>query len=136
MPSGFAIAGVIAPVSFVMLSYKDDWGALNVTGKNRARTEATLKELKIYAKLFVEAKSAYHPQRESPRAFRPEVPKGSKRGSKESPESQKSQTELYPAQSHFPQPQPQHWIKVLAPWVHDFWHPHRVSAILPSTNTG
>ena len=51
---------VIAPVSDVLLSslsYMDEW-ALNVTRKNRARKEATLKELKVYARLFIEAKSA------------------------------------------------------------------------------
>ena len=42
-------ADVIAPVSFVMLSYMDEW-ALAATRKNRARKEAT--------KLFVEAKFA------------------------------------------------------------------------------
>ena len=51
------LAIVIAPVSFVMLSYMDEW-ALNATRKNRTRKEATLKELKVYARLFVEAKSA------------------------------------------------------------------------------
>ena len=40
-----------------MLSYMDEW-ALNATRKNRARKEAILKELKVYARLFVEAKSA------------------------------------------------------------------------------
>ena len=33
-------------------------GLLNATRKNRARKEATLKELKVYARLFIEAKSA------------------------------------------------------------------------------
>ena len=32
--------------------------ALNATRKNRARKEATMKELKVYARLFLEAKSA------------------------------------------------------------------------------
>ena len=40
-----------------MLSYMDEL-ALAATRKNRARNEATLKELKIYARLFLEAKSA------------------------------------------------------------------------------
>ena len=35
----------------------DEW-ALNATRRNRARKEATLKELKVYARLFIEAKSA------------------------------------------------------------------------------
>ena len=52
-----SFADVIAPVSFVMLSYMEEW-ALNATRKNRARKEATLKELKVYARLFIEAKSA------------------------------------------------------------------------------
>ena len=52
-----SFADVIAPVSFVVLSYKDEW-ALNGTRKNRAREEATLKELKVHARLFIEAKSA------------------------------------------------------------------------------
>ena len=46
-----SFADVIAPVSFVMLSYMYEW-ALNATRKNRARKEATLKELKVYALLF------------------------------------------------------------------------------------
>ena len=50
-------ADFIAPVSFVLLSYVDEM-ALNATRKNRARKEATLKELKVYARMFVEAKSA------------------------------------------------------------------------------
>ena len=53
-----SVADVIAPVSFVMLSYLDDEWALNATRKNRARKESTLKELKIYSNLFIEAKSA------------------------------------------------------------------------------
>ena len=52
-----SFADFIAPVSFVLLSYMDEW-ALNTTRKNRARKEATLKELKVYARLFIEAKSA------------------------------------------------------------------------------
>ena len=40
----------------VMLSYMDEW-ALAATCKNRATKEATSKDLKIYARLFVEAKS-------------------------------------------------------------------------------
>ena len=52
-----SFADFIAPVSFVLLSYMDEM-ALNATRKNRARKEATLKELKVYARLFVEAKSA------------------------------------------------------------------------------
>ena len=52
-----SFADVIAPVSFVLLSYMEEW-ALNATRKNRARKEATLKELKVYAWLFIEAKSA------------------------------------------------------------------------------
>ena len=52
-----SFADVIAPIGFVMLSYMDEW-ALNATRQSRARKEATLKELKIYAKLFIEAKSA------------------------------------------------------------------------------
>ena len=52
-----SLADVIAPVSFVLMSYMDEW-ALNATRKNRARKEATLKELKVYAGLFIEAKSA------------------------------------------------------------------------------
>ena len=40
-----SFADVIAPVNFVMLSYLDAW-ALNATGKNRARKEATLKNSK------------------------------------------------------------------------------------------
>ena len=51
-----SFADFIAPVSFVLLSYLDEM-ALNATRKNRARKEATLKELKIYARVFVEAKS-------------------------------------------------------------------------------
>ena len=47
----------IAPVSFVLLSYMDEM-ALNATRKNRARKEATMKELKVYARMFIEAKSA------------------------------------------------------------------------------
>ena len=50
-------ADFIAPVSFVLLSYMDEL-ALNATRKNRARKEATLKELKVYARMFIEAKSA------------------------------------------------------------------------------
>ena len=50
-------ADFIAPVSFVLLSYMDEM-ALNATRKNRARKKATLKELKVYARMFVEAKSA------------------------------------------------------------------------------
>ena len=41
-----SFADVITPVSFVMLSYMDEW-ALSATCKNRARREATLKELKV-----------------------------------------------------------------------------------------
>ena len=52
-----SFADFIAPVSFVLLSYMDEM-ALNATRKNRARKEATLKELKVYARMFVEAKSA------------------------------------------------------------------------------
>ena len=52
-----SFADFIAPVSFVLLSYMDEM-ALNATRKNRARKEATLKELKVYARLFIEAKSA------------------------------------------------------------------------------
>ena len=52
-----SFADFIAPVSFVLLSYMDDM-ALNATRKNRARKEATLKELKVYAHMFVEAKTA------------------------------------------------------------------------------
>ena len=52
-----SFADVIAPVSFVMLSYMDEW-ALTATRKNRARKEATLKELKVFARLFIDAKSA------------------------------------------------------------------------------
>ena len=44
-----SFADVIALVSFVMLSYMDEW-ALAATRKNSARKEATLKELKIYDK--------------------------------------------------------------------------------------
>ena len=47
-------ADFIAPVSFVLLSYMDEM-ALNATRKNRARKEATLKELKVYARMFIEA---------------------------------------------------------------------------------
>ena len=47
-------ADFVAPVSFVLLSYM----ALNATHKNRARKEATLQELKVYARMFIEAKSA------------------------------------------------------------------------------
>ena len=50
-------ADFIAPISFVLLSYMDEM-VLNATRKNRARKEATLKELKVYARMFVEAKSA------------------------------------------------------------------------------
>ena len=50
-------ADFIAPVSFVLLSYMDEM-ALNATRKNRARKETTLKELKVYARMFIEAKSA------------------------------------------------------------------------------
>ena len=42
------LADFIAPISFVLLSYMDEM-ALNATRKNRARKEATLKELKVYA---------------------------------------------------------------------------------------
>ena len=49
-----SFADVIAPVSFVMLSYLDEW-ALSATCKNRAKKEATLKDLKIYVRLFIEA---------------------------------------------------------------------------------
>ena len=52
-----SFADFIAPVSFVLLSYLDEM-ALNATRKNRARKEATLKELKVYARMFIEAKSA------------------------------------------------------------------------------
>ena len=52
-----SFADFIAPVSFVLLSYMDEM-ALNATRKNRARKEATMKELKVYARLFIEAKSA------------------------------------------------------------------------------
>ena len=52
-----AFADFIAPVSFVLLSCMDEM-ALNATRKNRARKEATLKELKVYARMFIEAKSA------------------------------------------------------------------------------
>ena len=52
-----SFADCIAPVSFVLLSFMDEW-ALNTTRKNRARIEATLKDLKVYARLFIEAKSA------------------------------------------------------------------------------
>ena len=52
-----SFADFIAPVSFVLLSYMDEM-ALNATRKNRARKEATMKELKVYARLFKEAKSA------------------------------------------------------------------------------
>ena len=52
-----SFADFIAPASFVLLSYMDEM-ALNATRKNRARKEATLKELKVYARMFVEAKSA------------------------------------------------------------------------------
>ena len=52
-----SFADFIAPVSFVLLSSMDEW-ALNATRKNRARKEATLKELKVYVRLFIEAKSA------------------------------------------------------------------------------
>ena len=52
-----SFADFIAPVSFVLLSYMDEM-ALNATRKNRARKEATMKELKVYARLFLEAKSA------------------------------------------------------------------------------
>ena len=52
-----SFADFIAPVSFVLLSYMDEM-ALNATRKNRARKEATLKELKVYARMFIEAKSA------------------------------------------------------------------------------
>ena len=45
-----SFADVIAPVSFVLLSYMDE-RALNATRKNRARKAATLKELKVYARL-------------------------------------------------------------------------------------
>ena len=37
---------------FVLLSYMVEM-ALNATRKNRARKEATLKELKVYARLFI-----------------------------------------------------------------------------------
>ena len=50
-------ADFIAPVSFVLLSYMDEM-ALSATRKNRARKEAPLKELKVYARMFVKAKSA------------------------------------------------------------------------------
>ena len=50
-------ADFIAPVSFVLLSSMDEM-ALNATRKNRARKEATLKELKVFARVFIEAKSA------------------------------------------------------------------------------
>ena len=52
-----SFADFIAPVSFVLLSYMDEM-ALNATRKNRARKEATLKELKVYARMFIEARSA------------------------------------------------------------------------------
>ena len=52
-----SFADFIAPVSFVLISYMDEM-ALNATRKNRARKEATMKELKVYARLFKEAKSA------------------------------------------------------------------------------
>ena len=52
-----SFADFIAPVSFVLLSYMDEM-ALSATRKNRARKEATLKELKVYARMFIEAKSA------------------------------------------------------------------------------
>ena len=52
-----SFADFIAPVSFVLLSYMDEM-ALNATRKNRARKEATMKELKVYARMFIEAKSA------------------------------------------------------------------------------
>ena len=42
---------------FALLSYMDEM-ALNATRKNRARREATLKELKVYSRLFIQAKSA------------------------------------------------------------------------------
>ena len=51
-------ADFIAPVSFVLLSYYMDEMALNATRKNRARKEATVKELKVCARMFIEAKSA------------------------------------------------------------------------------
>ena len=50
-------ADFIAPISFVLLSYMDKM-ALNATRRNRARKDATLKELKVYAHMFIEAKSA------------------------------------------------------------------------------
>ena len=52
-----SFADHIAPQSFVMLSYMDE-RAPAATHKNQARKEAALKELKVYARLFVEAKSA------------------------------------------------------------------------------
>ena len=52
-----SFADFIAPVSFVLLSYMDEM-LLSATRKNRARKEAALKELKVYARLFIEAKSA------------------------------------------------------------------------------
>ena len=52
-----SFADFIAPVSLVLLSYMDEMG-LNATRRNRARKEATLKKLKVYARLFIEAKSA------------------------------------------------------------------------------
>ena len=52
-----SFADFIAPVSFVLLSYMDEM-ALNATRRNRARKEATLKELKVDARMFIEAKSA------------------------------------------------------------------------------
>ena len=39
-----------------MLSYVDEW-VLAATRKNEARKETTLKELKFYAKMFIEVKS-------------------------------------------------------------------------------
>ena len=56
--AGFATA---LPMSLLRSAssscYLDEW-ALNVTRKKRARKDATLKELKVYARLFIEAKSA------------------------------------------------------------------------------
>ena len=52
-----SFADFIAPVGFVLLSYMDEM-ALNATRKNRARKEATMKELKVYVRMFIEAKSA------------------------------------------------------------------------------
>ena len=52
-----SFADFIAPVSFVLRSYMDEM-ALNAARKNRARKEATLKELKVYARMFIDAKSA------------------------------------------------------------------------------